>query len=95
MQTTTPTLAEPTGIHLEADGTVTYEKCSACHLFVDRNDSFDDDDTLAPYVHLYGECDLCVETDESHEARPGGGRGTLDYWKANGPDLMKARFDEE
>lgn len=82
------------GIRLETDGTLTYEKCRDCHLFIDVNDVEYDDDTLAAYVHLFGECDLCVETDESHEARPGGGRGTLDYWKANGPDLMKVRFVE-
>jgi len=85
----------PVGTHRESDGSVTYEKCRDCHLFIDRNDVEEDSDfEIAPFVHLYGECDLCVATDESHDATPGGGRGTIEWWKANGPELMRARFDD-
>lgn len=89
------TVDTPVGTHRGPDGSVTYEKCRDCHLFIDRNDSEEDGDfEIAPFVHLYGECDLCVATDESHDATPGGGRGTIEWWKANGPELMQARFDD-
>jgi hypothetical protein len=80
------------GIQENEQGELLYEKCADCHLFIDENAAYEPGSPWAQYVHLFGECDLCVATDESHEARPGGGHGTLDWWKANGPLLMRLRF---
>lgn len=71
-----------------------YEKCSECHLFVERNDDAEQDPMLVAYLHLYGECDFCVATDESHEANPGGGTRPLSWWREHGPELMRARFED-
>lgn len=85
VETTSPTTTGP-----EAQ---IVEKCNDCHLFIEPNSSFDDDPTLAEYVHLYGECDLCTATDETHEARPGGGVHPISWWREHGPALMRARFE--
>lgn len=73
---------------------VEYEKCLDCHLFVEPNDDFENDPTLAAYLHLYGECDFCTATDDSHEAKPGGGTHPLSWWREHGPALMRARFED-
>lgn len=78
---------------ITADNAPEYEKCADCHLFVDDNPSHEPGDGLAPYVHLMGGCDFCVATDETHEARPGGGSHSLAWWKEHGPALMRIRFD--
>lgn len=71
-----------------------YEKCSECHLFVERNDDAEQNQSLAEYLHLYGDCDFCAATDDSHEAKPGGGIHPLSWWREHGPELMRARFED-
>jgi len=81
-----------TDSRLSPAGAAVYEKCRDCHLFIEENDTGGDPE-IAPFVHLYGSCDACAETDASHAATPGGGHATLAWWKANGPALMRARFE--
>lgn len=71
-----------------------YRKCRDCHLFVEENSSREEDPEVAEYVHLYGECAHCERVATSHNAIPEAGPGqTLDYWKADGPEIMRLRFD--
>ncbi|WP_159599969.1 hypothetical protein [Agromyces humi] len=69
----------------------TYTKCSSCHLFVEENP--DAGPGTAPLVHLYGECDICEETNDNHGASPGPS-APMDWWRQFGPDLMRARFTD-
>lgn len=71
-----------------------YEKCSQCHLLIERNDA-PDGDGYAEYVHLHTDDDADRALDESHEARPSGESHSLLYWKTYGPPAMRARFVTE
>lgn len=68
---------------------ILYEKCAGCHLFVEDNDSGED---FAPFVHLDRGDESDDRITETHDATPSGERFSLNYWKNNGPDAMRARF---
>ena len=68
----------------------TYEKCAACHLFVERN--YVDGPGIAEYVHLHRDDEADRAVDESHEARPSGEIKPLSYWRKHGPEAMRRRF---
>lgn len=71
----------------------TYEKCADCHLFIESNSSAEDDPAAAPYDHLTRGDESDGSVAETHDARPSGERGSLPWWRANGPAEMVARFD--
>ncbi|MFE6966921.1 hypothetical protein ACFVAJ_17555 [Agromyces sp. NPDC057679] len=66
-----------------------HTKCQQCHLFVEENSDAGPD--TAAWLHLYGECELCEETNSSHSAEPGPS-APLEFWEQFGPRLMRARF---
>jgi hypothetical protein len=68
------------------------EKCSLCHLFVERNFAHIEGDGLAEYVHRHRGDDADDALDMSHEPRPSGMIATLRTWRTYGPDLMRERF---
>lgn len=70
-----------------------YTKCNQCHLFVETNPAYEDDNTLAQYIHLSRGDDEDTAIEESHDAAPSGEKRTLAWWKANGPLPIRARFD--
>lgn len=70
-----------------------YEKCADCHLFIEPNASVEDDPGVAAYDHLERGDTSDASITENHDARPSGTRGTLPWWRANGPAEMVARFD--
>lgn len=72
-----------------------YEKCTECHLFVEKNPSYEDstpDFPIAEYLHLHRGDENDNLIDESHEPKPSGMIHDLDYWKKFGPEEMKERF---
>ena len=74
---------------------VGYEKCKHCHLFIEDNYVADEDEGLAPFVHLHRGDEADEALDATHEAEPSGEIHTLDYWREHGPEAMRARFTEE
>lgn len=78
-------------------GDPVFDRCAYCHLLVDENPAYvegaPEGEQNARWDHLAGECDFCVATDESHEAVPMGTPHPVSWWRENGPELMRARFD--
>ena len=65
-----------------------------CPFFIEVNSSYEDDpDNIAPWVHLT-RGDEADDALEDHDATPGR-VAALSWWKANGPERVKARFTEE
>lgn len=71
----------------------THEKCADCHLFIEPNASTGDGSDVAPYDHLTRGDEGDESVAGTHDARPSGQRGSLAWWRANGPAEMVARFD--
>lgn len=72
--------------------TVFYEKCLHCHLFIEPNPSYEDDEGLAQYIHNHRGDAMDEKLDETHEAEPSGRIANLLTWKTYGPLAMRERF---
>lgn len=70
-----------------------YTKCDQCHLFVDKNSAYEDDNTLAQYIHLSRGDEDDDALDCTHDAVPSNQTRTLAEWKQTGPPAMRARFE--
>jgi hypothetical protein len=70
-----------------------YEKCKHCHLFIEDNYDGEEDEDIAPYLHLSrgDAADALIE--ETHNAWPSGEVASLAWWQDNGPAEMRARFE--
>jgi hypothetical protein len=72
--------------------TPTYEKCGACHLFVERNEA--GGEGVAEWIHLHRGDEADEIIDGSHDACPSGQIHSLHYWKQHGPEPMLDRFTD-
>lgn len=62
---------------------VLYEKCAHCWHFIEPNYDWDEDHSLAEYLHLDN-----GEKEHDHDAEPSGDIRTLDEWKRVQPSLF-------
>ncbi len=69
---------------------IDYTQCRGCHLFVEPNHGSDPHE--AQWIHLSRGDDADEKIENTHDAGPGAESHPLDWWRANGPAAMRARF---
>ncbi len=67
-----------------------FTKCNNCHLFVELNHGAGPDE--AQWIHLSRGDDADEKIECTHDAGPGADSHPLNWWRANGPAAMRARF---
>lgn len=74
------------------DSAPRYEKCGACHLFIEPNFDHETDPSLAAFLHLHTGSKADEALEATHDAIPSGEVHGLGYWREAGPQEMRARF---
>ncbi len=69
-----------------------FTQCASCHLFVEPNHGADPDE--AQWIHLSRVDDADEKIEGTHDAEPSAESHPLEWWRANGPAAMRARFTD-